>query len=88
MVARCRASCLRFYDPTSRQYFYYNSNSGETTWGKFLALKSNELFPYPTFFDLAKRVQGCVRSKQGRDLLILKITQNYDKIFSREHGRC
>ena len=87
LVRNCRALIHRYYDPESRDYFYFNAINGETTWEKPLCLKDMELAPFPSFDDAAFRIETCWRQRQARQFLIKLIRRYYDKIFSREFTR-
>ena len=87
LIARCRAEFQRYYDPPAKAYFYARPRFGLTTWTKPLCLKDAELCPYPSFDDYVFRIQGGARAKAARNALVTRITETYEKIFSREYTR-
>jgi hypothetical protein len=84
---RIREVYDRFYDSQARQYFYYDRRSKKTQWFKPKLLGKEELKPYMSEDTAAFKIQGYVRTRQGRMSMQTQIRKEYDKIFSRDHQR-
>jgi hypothetical protein len=93
LLAQCRDRMVRYYDPETRSYYYYNAYLHVTTgrmvtqWHKPVCLREEELVDLPTPEPSAYKIQGLYRRWAALRHVRHMVRETYDKIWSRNDMR-
>ncbi|GMH51966.1 hypothetical protein TL16_g01127 [Triparma laevis f. inornata] len=86
LIKTCRDTFDRFYSPSERQHYYYNTRTESVQWRKPYCLRSLELKPFMTYDDAAFKIQNMYLVKLAHELVVQKIKEQYEKIYDRTSG--
>lgn len=93
LLKQCRDRMVRYYDPETRSYYYYNAYLHVTTgrmvtqWHKPYCLREEELVALPTPEPSAFKIQGLYRRWRALRHVRHMVRETFDKIWSRSHMR-